>query len=702
MPAQRPPKPPYIDWRLDAWKIGAIVLFFFLLFVWVFWEDAPFTGAWRAPAESIDPRADVHGDEPIFNGMIQNGVVVNGASNDVAAGNAITESASANRVITDSTAEDENAASGLAISPTPFGAGVLTPAVTTVPETPVSPSSSPSPTLTPTPTALPLIENSETQPDEPVLPGLVTPDNNDEDEPVVVEENSLEDGEVHDEVRNETNDAENDAVDGELNDEINGNDAETAVEQANDTDTDLENGLTPAATPDVEQEALEDEPDVSTPEVTVPEATAPENDVPPADVPPADAPDGDVPDGDALELPLTLSNVAPNSIAPLGTVTRLEGTGSIGRQVEVRVQHVNVAGAPGLLPVSEPEQVVGSTDVDEVGRWRLTPDPPLRPGQNVISLRQLDETGALEAVSSPVVVNVLSGGEEGPLSLVTPAIRFPEVGSRLEAGTVAFRGSGLPGIQVRLYLNNRLVGETFAGTREEWQISLGDGIRPGAYVARAAAVNPQGEIIAESAPVAFVVHEATLGLREAPPGRPAVPLDVARVIPAQVFGPAIFLNGTATPHSSVAVLLDGAPLIIANVQVDERWALALDVFSHEAMPAFLTVATDLGEQVLVNLDIRDGSVAGTLNTPVIVLPVADKAVAQNPPVVAGLAKPGSRIVIGIGGEIGAQLTVDALGQWAYRPRAPLAPGEHIISVAALSSRGMPIESPGTSIRVTVD
>jgi hypothetical protein len=133
----------------------------------------------------------------------------------------------------------------------------------------------------------------------------------------------------------------------------------------------------------------------------------------------------------------------------------------------------------------------------------------------------VDEDGNILSVAPPAVVVVLNSGEQGPLSLAIPVIRFPAPAARLRAGPTVFLGSGLPGMRVRLYLDDRAVAEGVVNTREEWRLMPKGDLTPGVYVAQVAALNPQGEIIAESPPVAFSVVEAVESMVpvqiEAPP-----------------------------------------------------------------------------------------------------------------------------------------------------------------------------------------
>jgi hypothetical protein len=681
-------KPPYIDWRLDAWKISAILILFIVLAVLAFWGDIPVAVLDPALAPAINQRTDEIGQLP---------------------------------------------------PPTPFGAGQLVASATASPD--ADSAENAEPPVAPPPNRAedaPDVSGSDQDEPDPAAPDADRPDTGESadestDEPVA---EPIDSAPAQLELDAETlpdsattplapNDLTPEPEEIEEVEEV-AEDEPTATPTATTTATDE-----PTATPTATTTAT-DEP-TATPTATTtatdePTATLTATSTPtpaptdtPTPEPTATATPSPTPEPTptpSVELPLTLSNISPNSVAPMGTVSRLEGTGRAGHFIEVRVQHINVSGAPGILPVSEPEALVGTAEVDETGRWRLTPDPALRPGQNVITLRQVDDNGVLEGVSSPVVVTILASGEEGPLSLVTPMIRAPVAGARLEDGSITFRGTGLPGIQVRLYLNNRLAGETFVSTHEEWQITPPDPLLPGAYVARAAALNLQGEIMAESAPVAFLVTPPQVGSQGAPPRSAslstghiqAVPLDIARILVFQDApreGPqTITLKGTATPHSSVAVLLEGEPLRYTNVQIDARWGIALEFHPVHTLPATLTIVTALGERVTVHNSFLPRGAAGLQvlpYTPIIVTPAqtdnAQSFVGPNPPLIAGWGQPGSQIVVGINRVIVAQIRPDVLGQWAYQPRAPFLSGANTITIWAANGRGA---SPAARLTVTVD
>ena len=72
-------------------------------------------------------------------------------------------------------------------------------------------------------------------------------------------------------------------------------------------------------------------------------------------------------------------------------------------------------------------------------------------------------------------------------------------------------------MRVRLLIDGEPVGEGVVNSREEWRLSPEEDLTPGVYVARVAALDPQGAVVAESPPVAFSVVEPVEGMLPAEP-----------------------------------------------------------------------------------------------------------------------------------------------------------------------------------------
>lgn len=216
-------------------------------------------------------------------------------------------------------------------------------------------------------------------------------------------------------------------------------------------------------------------------------------------------------------LPLTLASLGPNAVVSSAGIASLSGTARAASRIEIRDQVMAQADLTQVpVPASE-EELIGVATVDQRGFWTVPLETVLQPGHHIMTVRELDEGGDLLSVSSPVVVLVLESGEEGPLSLATPVIRFPAPAATLRSGQAVFLGSGLPGMRVRLALDGRPVAEGVVNSREEWRLTPEVDLEPGVYVAGVSALDPQGEVVAQSPPVAFTVVEPVEGLAPTEP-----------------------------------------------------------------------------------------------------------------------------------------------------------------------------------------
>ncbi len=402
-----------------------------------------------------------------------------------------------------------------------------------------------------------------------------------------------------------------------------------------------------------------------------------------------DAPDvmpEDAAGGLAADLPLTLASIGPNSVAPMEAVAVLSGTARPGNRVEVRAQRIPASEeVADSSPGDKTESLLGVATADARGLWTLALEASLAAGQQALSLTELDSQGDVVSAASPVVITVLAADEEGPVSLATPSIRFPTPAARLRGGRITFVGSGLPGMRVRLYLDNRQIAEGVADTREEWRITPEAEIEPGVYVARAAALDPQGEIVAESPPVAFVVLEAVEGAESVLPGvEPTIPLALTGAASWGRNG-ALVLTGRATPHATVSAWRGEAALRYVNARLDGGWQMwltsAAPARSTPATEAELTVRTNLGEAIS-RTESGLGAIGAATYPPILLSPREGEVLASGRPVLLGLAQPVSGVNVKVNSLTVASLVADSRGQWAYQPPEPLPAGEVAIVASA--------------------
>jgi hypothetical protein len=403
---------------------------------------------------------------------------------------------------------------------------------------------------------------------------------------------------------------------------------------------------------------------------------------------------------DTLRLPLTLASLGPNAVVPPGTLNVLFGTAAAGSSVKVFDQVMARTNRSDLSPGSTEEKVLGLATTSVEGLWQVALAEALATGQHVITLQEMGPQGELTAVSAPVVVTVLAAGEQGPLALATPIIRSPALGARLTPGVVEFTGTGLPGVVVRLHLNNSFVAESLVTTQDDWRIVPEEELTPGVYTARVMALNPQGDVLAESAPVIFVVEEeaAQSSLPLTLPA-PSLPLTVSGLAFGDRRRTSLVVNGTATPHASIAAWLEGHPVRAANAALDGHWMLYLENMLGFDEDVSLEVRSNFGERVRTDGQLQRPVLIGLPERPQLLSPRAGEVLTNPRPLLVGIAPPAMDVAILVNRQVVARVRADPEGQWNFQLIDPLPRGA--VSLAAGCSADKLPEQQATPIVVMV-
>ncbi len=378
---------------------------------------------------------------------------------------------------------------------------------------------------------------------------------------------------------------------------------------------------------------------------------------------------GAVRPADMLRLPLTLATFGPNAVMPPGTVRMLVGTAAAGSSVKVFDQVMARTNRSDLSPGSPEEQVLGLATASDDGLWQLALAVPFATGQHVLTLRELGPQGELTGVSTPVVVTVLATGEQGPLALATPIIRSPALGARMTPGVVEFTGTGLPGVVVRLYLNDNFVAENLVSSQDDWRIVPEHALTAGVYTARVTAINPRGDVLAESAPVIFVVQEdqrqSSLPLTLP---APTLPLTISSLAFGDRRRTTLFVNGVATPHATIAAWLEGRPIKVANAALDGRWLLSLENILGFDTAVDLEVRSNFGERVHTDTQLQRPVLIELPKRPRLISPRAGEVLTNPRPLLVGLAQPATEVAILVNRQVVAQVQADVAGDLEFPPR----------------------------------
>jgi nucleoid-associated protein YgaU len=182
--------------------------------------------------------------------------------------------------------------------------------------------------------------------------------------------------------------------------------------------------------------------------------------------------------------------------------------------------------APGSqVTIADGGKEVGHAQADQHGDWVFVPATPLPPGARELTLaertpdgseaksdhsvllvvpdRAAAATGA--AQNAPPALAVLTGPNAAPLMLTGPGQSpgaAPADRSRLalgaaeydEHGEVRLSGTAPPGATVRLYVDNRPIGQAVANPSGQWALSAGNQLGPGMHGLRLDQIAPDGTV----------------------------------------------------------------------------------------------------------------------------------------------------------------------------------------------------------------
>ncbi len=202
-----------------------------------------------------------------------------------------------------------------------------------------------------------------------------------------------------------------------------------------------------------------------------------------------------------------------NAAAPSVDVVRVDKNGSLvmaGRA------------APGeTLTIQNGDSTLGTVTAGDDGQWVFLPDATLPSGVHQLSVsgsaaRAGDAAGKTTVLLSlpgsaatgtsggqaagPMVV--LSQGNAPPRLLEGPAGHSGPVGLDIvqydEQGRIRFTGHAAPGRSVRLYVNNKAIGDAVADAHGTWSLTPAQDLKPGLYSLRTDELAPSGKVVARS------------------------------------------------------------------------------------------------------------------------------------------------------------------------------------------------------------
>ncbi|MCB8873649.1 Ig-like domain-containing protein [Acidisoma silvae] len=243
-----------------------------------------------------------------------------------------------------------------------------------------------------------------------------------------------------------------------------------------------------------------------------PQAPAP---VVTAAAPPASAPAKPAQSMAITAMPAPVQTpAAANAAAPSVDVVRVDKDGDLvmaGRA------------APGeKLTIQNGDTTLGTVTADDDGQWVFLPEATLPAGVQqlsvsgtaaragdasakttvLLSLPAGGGTAGTAAAQNAGPLVVLSQGNAPPRLLIGPAGHSGPVGLDIvqydEQGRIRFTGHARPGRAVRLYVNNKPIGDATADAKGTWTLTPPQDLKPGLYSLRTDELTSAGRVAARS------------------------------------------------------------------------------------------------------------------------------------------------------------------------------------------------------------
>ncbi len=188
-----------------------------------------------------------------------------------------------------------------------------------------------------------------------------------------------------------------------------------------------------------------------------------------------------------LRMRVTVDQLRPGQLISVEDLPVISGTAPAGAVVRLY----------DLL------RLVGQAIAGPDGIWRIETEGQFPPGDHLIWGEALTEEGILLGTLPPTFVTVTP---QATFSMDAPANGI------LREAHPAFSGIGEPGKRVRVYVDTRVAAETVVDEEGHWEVRLTEPLPPGQHTVRAALVDEEGRLLAESQPLSITVPQPTRAL----------------------------------------------------------------------------------------------------------------------------------------------------------------------------------------------
>ncbi|TQS86900.1 type I secretion C-terminal target domain-containing protein [Limnobaculum zhutongyuii] len=416
--------------------------------------------------------------------------------------------------------------------------------------------------------------------------------------------------------------------------------------------------------------------------------------------------------------------------APTATDNYGDTTGTIkpGDVTDDATPTFNGGGEPGdTIIIRDGDDIIGSTVVDEDGKWEWTPETKLEDGDHSITTTETDPAGNQSEPSDPIKFTV---DDVPPPKPAIPEITddYGDITGAITDGKVTddttptFSGEDAkPGDIIKVIDNGEVIGSTTVGDDGTWTFTPETELGEGEHTIEVVEFDPKtGNTGEKSDPITFEVDTT-------PPAKPAI--DSVIDDEGSITGPIISggVTDDTTPTFSgegdagdVITFTDNGT-VIGSVKIDENgsWKFTpetpLDEGKHSITiietdpagnksessdPFIFTVDTtppDPSKLAITGVEDNVGEVTGNITN--------GSSTDDASPVISGTGTKGDTIVVyakdGSGNHEIGRATVGDDGKWSMEPTTPLLPGSNELTAVEIDPAGN-ATAPSATYTITLD
>ncbi|POP41210.1 hypothetical protein CHU33_23865 [Superficieibacter electus] len=355
--------------------------------------------------------------------------------------------------------------------------------------------------------------------------------------------------------------------------------------------------------------------------------------------------------------------------------------------------------AGSLITLYDGDTVTGTAIVDDNGQWSFTPQAALSEGEHVLTFTATASAGNVSQPSAPIAFVVDTTPPAAPTGLAISENGVTVTGNAEAGSLVTIVNAG-----------GTVLGSASAGDDGAFTIAISPAQTAGQPLT-AVAQDSAGN----SGPAASFTATTS--------GFPAVPAivsatDAVGALPGTLSNGQTTddtrpqLAGTAAPGTSLTVYDNGNLLGTALTGANGQWSFTPATVLAEGSHAFTVTATNANgtsapsTAFALTVDVSAPAApiigeilddAGSLTGPI----TAGQPVDDPQPRVTGSGEPGTTVTLYDNGTAIGSATVNPDGSWSLTPDAPLADGEHSLTVVATDPAGN-VGPASPAVTLTVD